>query len=228
MAAAVLALPALAVAQTQVARDIHVDLSHVDPSLSCATVGERTQVRFDAKAVAFRPARVTVLLNGMPVANDRVRYAWPEVTLDGGLLAGRNTVELVAQRADGSSVERSIIIKVGDSVRSSDGITLGCSGVENQPTTVVQAPVVQQTQGVVAYGAPQTVVYAAPPVYYGGWYGNPWYGDPWYGSPWYGGYYGWAPSLSIGLGYGWGGGWGGGHRHWGGGGWRGGGHWRHR
>ncbi|MDN5874749.1 MAG: hypothetical protein L0H29_10260, partial [Sinobacteraceae bacterium] len=71
---ALLSLPAAALADTQVARNIHVDLSHVDASQSCTVVGQRTRVRFDASALSFRPRRIEVFLNGMPVAANRVRY----------------------------------------------------------------------------------------------------------------------------------------------------------
>lgn len=216
IAASMCVLPMVAAAQTPAARDIQVSLSHVDSGLTCTEVGARTRISFDASGLAFKPRHVAVLLNGVPAAVDRVHEAWPRVTLDGGLAVGRNTVELIARRADGSTVRRSIVVKVGGSVRSDDGVTLGCSGPENQPTDVAASNLVTETSTAITYGPPP-VVYAPAPVYYG--YGG-WYGPGW---PGYWGSY-WGPSLSIGVGTYWGGGhWYGRHGYRG---WRG-GHWRH-
>lgn len=201
-----LSLPAAALADTQVARNIHVDLSHVDASQSCTVVGQRTRVRFDASALSFRPKRIEVFLNGMPVAANRVRYAWPEVTLDGGLLAGRNTVELFVERKDGANLKRSIVIKVGDSVHSEDGITLGCNGALDEPEDASAAPIRGVASNPARYVVPQrtTVIYETVPAYS---YvvGRVW---PSYCCRWGGGYYSgmrglWAPGLSIGLNYVW-------------------------
>lgn len=225
---AALLLPVAASAAPQLARNIHVDLSHAQPGQSCSTVGQRTRVRFDASAVSFRPTRVEVLLNGAPVAGDRVRYAWPEVTLDGGLLPGRNTVELIAHRKDGSAIQRNIVIKIGDSVHSDDGITLSCTGPENQSadaTTVTSsAPEATVLMPRVEYAtSPTTVIYASRPVYSSWPYAGGWYGQPHW--RWGAGYYGawprvWAPGLTLGLAYTWHR-----HRHYG---WRHGGGWHHR
>ncbi|TAM11234.1 MAG: hypothetical protein EPN72_03930 [Nevskiaceae bacterium] len=220
IAASLLSLPLAAVARAPAVDGIQVSLSQVDPTLTCAQAGARTQVNFDAAAAAFKPRHVVVLLNGVLAPVDRVHSAWPKVTLNGGLTAGRNTIELVVQRADGTAVRRSIVVKVGNSVQSSDGVTLGCSGPENESTAVVQDSVVSETPTTVVYGVPSPV-YAPLPVYYGGYYGSYYGGGYGYGWP---GYY-WGPSLSIGVGTYWGGGhWRGGYRHRG---W-GGGHWRHR
>ncbi|HEU0197724.1 MAG TPA: hypothetical protein VFQ88_11005 [Nevskiaceae bacterium] len=228
-----LGVPLAATAGVQPAHHIEVSLSRVDSNLSCTQVGKQVHVRFDARDTGFEPTHVALLLNGVPVTGSRREGHWPRVTLAGGLSPGRNTVELVAQRPDGSAVDRSIVVKVGNSVQSSDGVTLGCTGIDDRSTAV--APV-QSTASAVAYSTPTTVVYPVQPVYTGWPYAVGWGG---WGDPYWGGFYNaWAPvGLSIGVGYGggWRHGWGGhhwrgGHGHWRGGGhWHGGGgHWHHR
>ncbi|HEX7381779.1 MAG TPA: hypothetical protein VF265_06435 [Nevskiaceae bacterium] len=210
------------VAAGQGVHAISVDMSSPNAGASCPLVASSTQLHFDGRALGFHPRRVEVLVNGVPAQASQVRNAWPRVTLNGGLVAGRNTVELLAWPANGPASTRTIVVRVGDSVRSSEGIAVACSGPDNLSTAVEPQPVVTQTPAAVQYGVPVTTVYPAAPAYTSGWYGYP-YAGGWYGAPYY--YGGWAPGLSvgIGLGYGWGGGWHGGWRH----GWRGGyGHWR--
>lgn len=211
---------------------IGVDLSSPNAGAACPLVASTTQLHFDGRALGFHPRRVEVLVNGVAAAAGRVRDAWPRVTLDGGLLAGRNTVELRAWPASGPASTRTIVVRVGDSVRASEGIAVACSGPDNLSTAVEPQTIVTQTPTAVQYGVPVTTVYpvAPAPVYTSSWYGYPYVGG-WYGAPYY--YGGWTPGLSvgIGLGYGWGGGWRGGWHHngWGGGygHWHGGygGHW---
>ena len=178
---------------------IKVSLSRVDASLPCDEVGDRTRVTFDARGAGFKPRQLRLLLNGEPVTADRVLDAWPKVTLEGGLLPGRNTVELVAETSAGDSIERELVVKVGDSVHSSDGVQLACQSAFVASAPQVVAPAPQMTRGdtppTVVYSAPPAVVYSAPPPVY---YGYPSYGYP--SSYYYGGYYGWGgPAVTLGF-----------------------------
>lgn len=195
---------------------IKVDWSRADAALSCHQVADQTQVYFDGRHAGFKPINLQVLLNGEQVPASQVHYAWPRVTLKGGLSPGRNTVELLAETKDGAEIDRSIVVKVGDSVHSADGVSLAChSSVVVTEAAPLEAPVTT------VYEAPPTVIYPAP-----AYYGYPYYAYPYgyYGYP--GGYYGYAgPAITLGFGGCFGcyrhGGWG---RHWHGGGHR---HWRH-
>lgn len=194
-------LPLMSTAAQAAGNDaaIKVSLSRVDASLPCDEVGDRTQVTFDARGAGFKPRQLRVLLNGEPVPAERVHDAWPRVTLDGGLLPGRNTVELIAETPDGTPVERGLVVKVGDSVHSSDGVQLACQpAVEASAAQAVAPPpqtTVVETPPAVVYAPPPAVVYSAPPPVY--------YGYPYYDYPpgyYYGGYYGYGgPAVSLGF-----------------------------
>lgn len=198
---------------------IRVNLSQVDAAAPCDQVADQTQVYFDGRHAGFKPSHLQVLLNGERVPASQVQYAWPRVTLKGGLSPGRNTVELLVEKPDGARIDRSIVVKVGDSVHSADGVSLACqSPVATAAASQAEAPVTQ------VYETPPTVVYSTPaPVYYT----NPYYAYP-YGYYGYPGYYGYArPTITLGFGGCFGcyrhgyGGW----RHRWHGGWRH--HWRH-
>lgn len=215
-----LLLPATAFAVGTGDRAIRVGLSSGDASLACSIVAAGLQVHFDARHAGFRPARIQLMVNGERAPAASVHGAWPRLTLDGGLSPGRNTVTLRTTTSSGTEIDRSIVVKVGDSVHSADGVRVACqsplvnaaipAATEPVSTVTETVPTVVEPQPIYAPPAyetyPTTIYYESYPAtsYYGGYYGYP------YGWGWNAGYV-W-PAITLGLvSYGIWGGW---HHHW--------------
>lgn len=213
-------LPMAATAAGRGDAAIKVSLSRADSALPCDQVADQTQVYFDGRHAGFKPSHLQVLLNGERVPADQVHYAWPRVTLKGGLSPGRNTVELLVETPNGTEIDRSIVVKVGDSVHSADGVSLACQPVVAAAAPQVETPVTRVYEVAPAV-EPPTVVYSAPVSTY---YSYPYYSYPYYSYPYYGyyrypGYYGFGgPAITLGFGGCFGCGWHGygGYHHWGG------------
>lgn len=192
-------------------------------NLPCSVVADRAQVRFRVHGLGSHSQRIQVLLNGEPAPRNQIVNSWPTIVLDGGLLPGRDTVELLVTTQRGRMLHHSQVVKIGDSVHSRDGIRLACRS-EWTPVATTGAYGVPPPPSSGTWSSAPVVVYPAVPAYtvpyaYGvypyGWYGNLSYG-------WNGGWvnYGW-PGPYLGFGFRWGddddfhhfGGWRRGYRH---------------
>lgn len=175
-------------------------------NLPCSVVADQARVRFYVRGLNSRPQQIEVLVNGVPVPRNQVVNSWPKVVFDGGLLPGRNTVELLLATQDGRKLHQSQVVKIGDSVHSRDGIRLACHSAR-AAITAEENYASPTTPPLGAWSSAPAVVYPATPAYtvpfaYAsypyGWYGNLSYG-------WNGGWvnYGW-PGPYLGFGFRWG------------------------
>lgn len=111
------AAPSLA-EQTQ---PIVASLNPPPAGLNCTDAAAATSVYFQFSDPPFQVSQISLYLDGAGVPQDAVDEHWPTVTLGKGLHPGTNTVDVVANGANGQHIERRLVVQVGDDGRAGTG-----------------------------------------------------------------------------------------------------------
>lgn len=166
------ATPALAQANDEaVVASLNLPPDH----LNCEDAAAQTSVYFNFPQPPFQITQISLYLDGHGVPEDTVETHWPTVTLTSGLHPGRNTVDVVASGASGQTLNRRLVVLVGNAaggdavppahVACDNTIASTADDDESDEVEGEPEPVVVEPQPRVVVREQPEVVYYDTPVY---------------------------------------------------------------
>jgi hypothetical protein len=108
------------------AQPIVASLNPPPAGLNCTDAAAATSVYFQFASPPFQVEQVSLYLDGAGVPQDAVSEHWPTVTLTKGLHPGSNTVDIVANGANGQHIERRLVVQVGGGAVGSGTAQVAC------------------------------------------------------------------------------------------------------
>lgn len=121
------------------AQPIVASLNPPPAGLNCTDAAAATSVYFQFASPPFQVDQISLYLDGAGVPQDSVSEHWPTVTLTKGLHTGTNTVDIVANGANGQHIERRLVVQVGGG-----GVSAGTAQVSCDDNAPPQPQQVQQ------------------------------------------------------------------------------------
>jgi hypothetical protein len=164
-------------AQQQAVADDSIVASYTPPAaegLACSEAARQTTVSFEFRRTPFQIRQLSLYVDGRGVSPGVVQEVWPRVTLIAGLHPGRNLVEVVATGDGRQSMQRQLVVLIGEEADDDDvaPVEISCLREYAQSPDVIAAtppvvvgPPVQYVQQSTVFVDDPVYIYHPVPVY---------------------------------------------------------------